>query len=55
MRVRFIYILVVRVAVFVTFCCQKVNEKKLVTKPYSLNLPTGRQAHTPPKGGGFFG
>jgi len=28
MRVRFIYILVVRVAVFVTFCCQKVSKKK---------------------------
>jgi len=51
------------VAVFATFCCQKVNKKKLVTKPYSSNLPTrlavamakraGRQAHTPPKDGGF--
>jgi len=28
-----LFILGVRVAVFVTFCCQKVSEKSLVAKP----------------------
>jgi len=36
-----LFILGVRVAVFVTFCCQKVSEKKLLAKSYSLNLSIG--------------